>query len=211
MQTICKVYTWYALIMQWQIWGYAKTHFTFEQKLFFWASTSVVACYDNSNLVWWQKKSCKEDEGSREGGNELLQYAVRDKNWKTNWFHFNCLLRYKAGTWTQGTCTNKSALINGKKHSKVVWYHLRFKSKLKYSKRQTVRKNTLKAPLEMLGFSYKKKKNYTCQITIHGHPAIVQMSNKQDKNSAPRSKQQDFQNLAVHQCTTMQEYTMYDW
>lgn len=115
MQTICKVYTWYALIMQWQIWGYAKTHFTFEQKLFFWASTSVVACYGNSNLVWWQKKSCKEDEGSREGGNELLQYAVRDKNWKTNWFHFNCLLRYKAGTWTQETCTNKSALINGKK------------------------------------------------------------------------------------------------
>lgn len=95
--------------MQWQIWGYANSFYIREQRLFFWASTSVIAFLQQLKFGMMAKKNaCKEDEGSREGGNELLQSAVREKN--KLWFHFNCLLRYKAGTLTQETCALISRL-----------------------------------------------------------------------------------------------------
>lgn len=54
----------------------------------------------------------------------------------------------------------------------------------------------------VLGSTVKKKKKYTCQITIT-ILCTSQMSDKQHKDSAPRSKQQDFQGLAIYQHTAL--------
>lgn len=98
----------------------------------------------------------------------------------------------------RNVCTNKSALNNKNSTAKVVWYHSSFKSKLKYSKRQTVRKNNVvKNILEMIGSTVKNKiKNKKNPPVKHAHPATVHKCQTSKTKIQPRDqKQQDFKAL----------------
>lgn len=121
---------------------------------------------------------------------------------------FNCLLRYKAGTWIQETCAliSQLSITKNPQQSSLISLKIQIQTQIQ-QKTNCEEKRTEKHPRN--AWFYSKKKS-TCQITIHGRPAIVHRCQKSKTKIQPHDQSS---RISKPCCTPTQPYAAeyYAW